>query len=167
MRPISIGTQLVKKPPASWGSEKGLEKFIINHYDSNSSILTIPQLEIDEEITYKNIKIQLHSNSWNLLQVEEDNCNFTVQKAIQIKSCMTIAETENIVGCPGILKSKQYDHKKLVLGIEIIDDNKYYIWRDLSIKFKSFGEETDYRAVKIISEKYDLNLPQVGVEVCN
>lgn len=150
MRPISIASQLVNNSRNNFNKA---ESFIINHFDSNSGILTIPLLEVDEETTYKNIKIQLHSNNWNLLQTEENNCKITIQTVSQIKLCMTIAEIENIVGCPGIIKT-QGNHAFLGNG-------SHRIWKDLSVSFRYFGTDTE-KAIFYKSEKYGLKSPQNG-----
>jgi len=117
------------------------ELALINSYDPASRIISMPLVEVDDAEAYRNVKIQLGSQ-WRILQIEDENCDFTKQQAKQLQACMTLDEIENVAGCPGIFMGGYLGEKK-------------YKWRNLSVTVQTsvLGVE---RASTIRSNKHSL-----------
>jgi hypothetical protein len=152
---IEQGEHLVNNFPVEGVPENYVpEVFQINKFDSKNGILVMSIVEVDRETAYRNVKIQLNFNSlqWSLLEpLKEEVCNFTIEQAVKLHSCMTLNEVEAIVGCPAVHKA-QGGFASVGHGI-----GGLYIWRDLTVRFTTLNKGIE-RATFISSSKYDLSV---------
>lgn len=165
---IKLGKSRINEPYPDALPENYLPVEIqVYKFDSEENIIMMPLLEVDDEIAFKNVKLQLDfsSQQWRILEFEEESCSLTAEQAEKLHACMTLAEVEEVIGCAGIQTDKG---GYLAIGKGV---GGSYVWGDVSAIITSlYGilpsvEDKAERVESMTSSKYGISISFVRCDL--